>query len=437
MRARFHTLGCRLNEAETERWVARFQRGGIGLADSDEEADLVVVNTCAVTREAVRKSRQLLRRVQRANPDAKLVVSGCFATLEPEEVTEAADIALLVLNRDKDRLVEIALGQLGVVAPSGWRGEEAGGALIARGRQRAFVKVQDGCRHRCTFCIVNVARGAERSRPIGEIRAEVARLVGAGIREVALTGVHLGGYRTSGGGLPELIRVLLGETGIERLRIGALEPWALPGALWGLFADPRLMPHLHLPLQSGSDRVLRRMGRRGTTADFARLVEAGREAVPDLVVTSDIMAGFPGEEAADWAATLHFVGAVGLGDLHVFAYSPRIGTPAASWPDQVADDVKQARCRALRGLAAQLRANTLRRFVGRRVPVLVEGRGPASIAGHWSGYTPSYLPVRAPLRGEPAPVSQIVEVSLDGVADDGTALLGRLAVAMGHAPDRL
>ncbi|MBK1730671.1 tRNA (N(6)-L-threonylcarbamoyladenosine(37)-C(2))-methylthiotransferase MtaB [Thiococcus pfennigii] len=424
MRVQFHTLGCRLNEAEVERWAAQFQRRGVALAGADEGADLVVVNTCAVTQEAVRKSRHLLRRARRVNPAARLVVSGCYATLEPGALADLAEVDLLVTNRDKDRLVELALARLDLAGAAPTPADVAA-PLFARGRQRAFVKVQDGCRHRCTFCIVNVARGAERSRPIAEVCAEVAGLVAAGVHEVVLTGVHLGGYADAGGGdLADLVRALLAETAVARLRIGALEPWDLPDGLWGLFADPRLMPHLHLPLQSGSDRVLRRMARRGTTGDYARLVAAARAAVPDFVVTTDIIAGFPGEDAADWAATMDFVARVGFGDLHVFAYSPRAGTPAAGWPGQVDAAVRQARCRELGVLARALRAATLCRFVGRRVAVLVEARGPAAIPGHWSGYTPSYLPVRVAAGGAPVPVNRVVEVALVGITDEGAALVG-------------
>ncbi|AGA92108.1 MiaB-like tRNA modifying enzyme [Thioflavicoccus mobilis 8321] len=428
MRVRFHTLGCRLNEAEVERWAAEFQHRGVALAGAEEGADLVVVNTCAVTQEAVRKSRHLLRRARRANPKARLVISGCYATLSPDALADLPEIDLLVGNRDKDRLVEIATERLGLdptVRPT----VDVAAPLFARGRQRAFVKVQDGCRHRCTFCIVNVARGDERSRPVAEVCAEVARLVAAGVHEVVLTGVHLGGYADAGDGdLADLVRSLLAETEVARLRIGALEPWDLPDGLWPLFADPRLMPHLHLPLQSGSDRILRRMARRGTSGDYARLLATARAAVPDLVVTTDIIAGFPGEDAADWAATLDFVARAGFADLHVFAYSPRPGTPAAGWAGQVDGAVRQARCRELATLAGAMRAATLRRFVGRRVAVLVEARGPAAIPGHWSGYTPGYLPVRVATGDAPVPVNRIVEVDLVGVSDDGAALLGEVFV---------
>ena len=319
MRVRLETLGCRLNEAELETWARQFRERGYGIAAEGEPADLVVVNTCAVTGEAVRKSRQILRRVQRHNPAARLVVSGCLASLEAAAIAREPPVDLVVANRDKERLVEIAAQALALPSrpPTDLDGDA--GALFARGRQRAFVKVQDGCRHRCSFCIVTLARGEERSRPVGEVVAEINRLASGGVQEVVLTGVHLGGYGSDiASDLLALLRAVLGDTQVPRVRLGSLEPWEIPDGLWRLFADRRLMPHLHLPLQSGSDAVLRRMARRCRTRDFAALVATARERVPELNLTTDLIVGFPGETGAQWRETLDFVAAIGFGHVHAF-----------------------------------------------------------------------------------------------------------------------
>jgi threonylcarbamoyladenosine tRNA methylthiotransferase MtaB len=427
MRVQLQTLGCRLNEAEVEGWARQFLERGFRIAAADEPADLVVVNTCAVTQEAVRKSRKLLRRTQRENPLAKLVVSGCFASLEGELLAREPGIDLLVPNQDKDRLVEIAVQDLGIEQMPVAAMDPETSPLFTRGRQRAFVKVQDGCRYRCTFCIVTLARGEERSRSVAEIVADVNRLVSDGIQEVVLTGVHLGGYGSDiRSGLGDLIRAVLAHTDIPRLRLGSLEPWDLPEDMWELFGGARFMPHLHLPLQSGSDTVLRRMARRCKTDDFARLSAEARGQVPDLNMTTDIIVGFPGETESEWRETMAFVESVGFGHLHIFAYSPRTGTRAATLPNQVPTEVKRTRSRELHELGKRLEQRLLERFVGRRLPVLVEGRYRSEREADWFGYTPSYLPVRIAAPDAQTPVNRIVEVYMESVHEDGASLAGRI-----------
>jgi threonylcarbamoyladenosine tRNA methylthiotransferase MtaB len=425
MRVRLETLGCRLNEAELQTWARQFRQRGFHIAGPDEPADLVVVNTCAVTGEAARKSRQILRRARRGNPAARLVVSGCLASLGEGPVPGGGTVDLLVDNRDKDRLVEIAADAFGL--PTGSADEADPAALLfARGRQRAFVKVQDGCRHRCTFCIVTVARGEERTRPVGEVVEEVNALVAGGLQEVVLTGVHLGGYGSdSGGDLAQLLRAVLADTDVERVRMGSLEPWDIPRGLWDLFDDPRLMPHLHLPLQSGSDAVLRRMARRCRTADFAALVEAGRARVGDLNVTTDIIVGFPGETDAEFRETLDFVARIGFGHVHVFGYSARAGTKAAALPDQVDPEVRRTRGRALQDLAAAIKRDRLAAHTGRTFPVLLETRTKDGADREWLGYTPSYLPVRVIADTAEDLSGRILDSAILGLHADGEHLAGR------------
>ncbi len=425
MRIQLQTLGCRLNEAELETWSRQFQQRGFRITADGESADLVVVNTCAVTAEAVRKSRKLLRRTQRANPRAKLVVSGCFASLQGDALAREQGIDLLVPNQDKDQLVEITARELDLCTMPQTATEPGTNPLFARGRQRAFVKVQDGCRYRCTFCIVTLARGDERSRPITEILDQINQLAAEGIKEVVITGVHLGGYGSdTGSGLTELIQAILTDTDVPRVRMGSLEPWDLPEGFWQLFEDRRLMPHLHLPLQSGSDAVLRRMARRCRTDEFVRLATAARQQVPDFNLTTDIIVGFPGETQTEWQQTLSFVQSVGFGHLHVFPYSPRQGTKAAALGDQVPNEIKKERSRLMHDLGRRMKREVLERFAGRRMPVLVEGRYGGGRDGDWFGYTPNYLPVRLQTCETEEPVNQILEVALDGVQEEGECLLG-------------
>jgi len=376
MRVFLQALGCRLNEAELETWSRDCRTRGYTLTDRAEHADLVVINSCAVTGESVRKSRQLVRRAQRANPNAKLVLSGCYASLDasagaPDPLAELG-VDLVVPNSDKDRLVEIACRELDLPVMPETATQPGAQTLFQRGRQRAFIKVQDGCRYRCAFCIVTRARGEERSRSIDEIVAEIRRMQAAGIQEVVLAGVHLGGYGSDlGTGLASLIAGVLAETDIPRVRLGSLEPWELHDDFWELFDDRRLMPHLHLPIQSGADSVLRRMARRCRTAEYLGLVERARATVPGFNVTTDIIVGYPGETADEWAQTMAFVEAVGFGHIHIFAYSPRSGTKAAGLPDQLSRDIKRERSRQLHALAGRSRRQTLQESVGRRCEVLI------------------------------------------------------------------
>jgi threonylcarbamoyladenosine tRNA methylthiotransferase MtaB len=394
MQVHLKTLGCRLNEAELENWAQGFQRQGHRITREQHQADLIILNSCAVTEEAVRKSRQSLRRIHRDNPRAKLVVSGCYATLHHDEAAQLIGVDLVVDNQNKDRLVEIALRELNLDAMPIMAEEPGDVALFSRGRQRAFVKVQDGCRYRCTFCIVTEARGEEKSRPIADIVAEIDSLCQRGVQEAIITGVHLGGYGLdSGTHLGELIRAILEQTAIPRLRLGSLEPWDLPEGFFRLFENPRLMPHLHLPLQSGSDNVLRRMARRCKTQEFAAIAAEARARIPDLNLTTDIIVGFPGETEQEWEETLAFVERIAFGHIHIFSYSPRAGTKAATLPNQVPDVLKKNRSRELHVLAAKLRQQSFNAYLGREFAVLWEGHAQLLENGlqRVYGYTPNYL----------------------------------------------
>ncbi|MES9976029.1 MAG: tRNA (N(6)-L-threonylcarbamoyladenosine(37)-C(2))-methylthiotransferase MtaB [Candidatus Thiodiazotropha sp.] len=421
MRIHLMTLGCRLNEAEMETWSRDFQLLGHAMTKQVEEADLLVVNTCAVTEEAVRKSRKLLSRSSRQNPNARLVVSGCYASLNPDAAAEIEGVDLVINNQDKGRLVEIVSERLDLsVMPQSATEPDATG-LLSRGRQRAFIKVQDGCRYRCSFCIVTLARGEECSRPAAEIIAEINQLQNQGIQEAVLTGVHIGGYGADiDASIAELIRRILRETDIPRLRIGSIEPWDLPEDFWTLFDNPRFMPHLHLPLQSGSDSVLRRMARRCRRDEYRRLVDQAREHVPDINITTDIIVGFPGETEEEWQETLEFVEEIGFGDLHIFAYSPRQGTKAASLPGVLSRETKRQRSQALHQLGERLKRKALQHHLGHTLPILIEGGDEHG----WGGYTPNYLRVKATEPGGVDLKNRIVKVLISGIDEASLQLQG-------------
>jgi threonylcarbamoyladenosine tRNA methylthiotransferase MtaB len=384
-------LGCRLNEAEVESWARSFQAAGHRVVASPDRAQLLVVNTCAVTAEAARKSRKLVGGLHRRNPSARLVVTGCFAELEPQAAASLMGVDLVVSNRDKERLVARVSGELDLQAMPELASDPDGAHAFRSARTRAFVKVQDGCRNRCSFCVVTVARGEERSRTIEEIADEVRRLEDGGCREVVLCGVHLGGYGSDLGlDLVTLVERLLRATAIPRLRLSSLEPWDLPDGFGALWQEPRLLPHLHLPLQSGSDRILRRMARRCLTAGYARLVDQLRREVADLHITTDLIVGFPGESDADFAETLATAEAIGFAHVHVFPFSPRAGTRAAELSGRIPGDVIRSRSAALHQLAARMKAEHLGRAVGQTREVLWETR---SDEGRFAGYTDTYLKV--------------------------------------------
>lgn len=413
-------LGCRLNEAELLSWRRALSRAGHPLSPAANEADLIVLNTCAVTQEAVRKSKRQLRWLRRQAPDAKVVLTGCFATLEPDTAAALAGVDAVVPNTDKDALVPRIRALLGDdSAPAAHTEPEATG--LVRTHTRAFVKVQDGCRNRCTFCIVTVARGQERSRSIADVLDEVRALVEVGYQEIVLTGVHLGGYGSdTGETLASLVRAVLDEVGVERLRLGSLEPWDLPDGFFSLWSDPRLCPHLHLPLQSGCDATLKRMARRCPTARYRDLIARARAEIPRFNVTTDLIVGFPGETDAEFAQTEAFVREIGFGHLHVFSYSRREGTGAARMPGAVPKAVKRARAERMRALAREQTRAALLRAVGEQRAVLWdkrEGEVPGGV--RWSGYTPEYLRVAATAPAGAWLRNTVEAVQLDRVGEAG------------------
>jgi len=429
LKVHLKALGCRLNEAELEHWSQQFQASGHKICSDQDEPDLLVLNTCSVTAAAGRKSRQLIRRLHRDNPTAKLVITGCHASLNAEETADQLGVDLVVSNAQKDNLASIAQQELSLPSMPLSATEPGDIALYSRGRHRAFIKVQDGCRYRCTYCIVTLARGEERSQTITDIVADIRRFHDQGILEAVLTGVHIGGYGSdTGSSLSNLIQAILNDTDIPRLRLASVEPWDLPEDFFKLFNNPRLMPHMHLPLQSGSDSVLRRMARRCKTVNFSTLVDKAHDAVADFNITTDVIAGFPGETESEWEETMRFVEAQKFGRLHIFPFSSRQGTKAAGLPDQISKAVKRQRCKALASLDERARQRSMSRLLDTTQEVLWEKPSPAEADDRvtYSGYTPNYQRVQTTVSKDTRLEYRIAPVFLSDFDPQAQMLCGKI-----------
>jgi threonylcarbamoyladenosine tRNA methylthiotransferase MtaB len=391
------TIGCRLNQAEIESMALQFRAAGHEIAASAEGADLAVVNTCAVTTDAAADSRRKIRHLANAGVE-EIVATGCWTTLQPEQAAALPHVKRAIPNLRKDTLVAETLG----LPPSAVQPFDLEPIVRAplpglHHRTRAFVKVQDGCDNHCTFCITTLARGESRSRPLADVLRDIQSALLGGTQEIVLTGVHLGSWgQDLGFHLRDLVTAILHETDVPRLRLSSLEPWDLDEEFFSLWADPRLQPHLHLPLQSGCDSTLRRMARKTSTASFRDLVVAARRLIPDVAITTDLIAGFPGETADEFAATLDFVREMEFAGGHIFTYSPRPGTGAARLGGQVRPEVRKERNHILRAALDRAEQSYRQKFLGRTLPVLWES---VSELGEWGwqmeGLTGNYLRVSA------------------------------------------
>lgn len=412
MRIFLDQIGCRLNYGEMETLAGRLRAVGHQIIHAPEQAQVIVFNSCAVTADAVRGSRKQVRHLHKVNSTARIAVTGCWATLQPEEALALPGVALVADNQQKDllhTLLEPWSAELDDPADL-WRMQPAGTPFGKENevdprhcRTRAFIKVQDGCNNKCTFCIVTLARGDSRSRTLAAIVAEIQQLALDGVQEAVLTGVHLGSYGRDLAGvertdLKALVAAILTHTDIPRLRLSSLEPWELADGFFELWQQwpGRLCPHLHLPLQAGTDQQLRQMARRCTVSSFRRLVQEARAAIPDLIVTTDLIAGFPGETATDFQAGMAFVAEMCFAHAHIFPFSAREGTAAAKFANAVQTDVKKERARQLRTVVEQTGQQERQRFIGTERPVLWEGEG-QSLTDQpgrlWSGLTDNYLRV--------------------------------------------
>ncbi|HVP20501.1 MAG TPA: MiaB/RimO family radical SAM methylthiotransferase [Anaerolineaceae bacterium] len=411
------SIGCRLNQSEIEKIAAQFRSAGHILVGSPAEAELVVVNTCAVTVEAASDSRQKIRQARRAG-SADIVVTGCWSTLDaPAAAALPGVISVIPNTRKKDLVSEI------LKTPAAEMDLEPLARRPLPGihqRTRAFIKAQDGCNNHCTFCITRVARGGGQSQGEEEVIADVRTALAGGTKEIVLTGVHLGSWGhdfVPPSRLERLAQAILTEADPIRLRFSSLEPWDLKAEFFGLWQDPRVCRHLHLPLQSGCKNTLRRMARNVTPQGFAELVRQARQASPEMAITTDIIVGFPGETEEEYAESLAFVGQMEFSGGHVFNYSARPGTPAARYPNQVPPDIRRKRSAEMRAVLSKSALRFKQRFLGRKMGVLWESASAFSPQG-WKleGLTDNYLRVTA--FGGQNRWNEMDEVELVEIQDD-------------------
>lgn len=408
MKVALDTLGCKLNQAETERLARQLAEAGHCLVHSATEADVYILNTCTVTHSADSKSRHWLRLAHRRNPDARLVVTGCYAQSKPDELAQIEGVSLVVDNNEKPHLLELLQGSGCLVSSTSTSGNSP--AL----RTRAFIKIQDGCSHFCTYCIVPQVRGREKSQSADDIVAEVRQRVSEGYQEIVLTGTEIGAYQDNGTVLKSLLERILAETGVSRLRLSSLQPQEISLELLGLWRDSRLCPHFHLSLQSGSDRVLQRMKRAYSVSNFRRAVSLIRNMVPDAAITTDIIVGFPGETEDEFAESDDFCRELQFARIHVFPYSPRPGTEASQMSGQVGAKVKRERSQRMLVLAQESTDNFKRQFLGKVMTVLWETKSD----GIWSGLTGNYIKVHVKSDQDLANkilLTKLVETKGDGV----------------------
>lgn len=427
--AKLITMGCKVNQYDTQSMRETLVRNGYTIVDETNHADLYLINTCTVTNAADQKARQAIRKAIRQNPNAEILVTGCYAESDRKAIEKIAGVSVVFGNREKadfqtylDKLHADAPLQIQPIQHDAIREHArfSSGVSNAGQRTRALIKVQDGCSAFCTYCIIPYVRGRMTSRPLSDIADETYRIADSGIKEIVITGVHLGAYGQDSGrdkDIADIIEHIHEIEGIERIRFSSIEPMYFPDILSErMSALPKCMPHFHIPIQSGSDNVLRRMRRRYTTAQFAHLVENLRARFTDDVgITTDIMVGFPGETDSDFKDSLQFVEKIGFSQLHVFRYSPRKGTPAATYPDQVAPHISAERSSAMIKLGNQLNKMFRKRMLGKEKSVLVEEsrEGPNNFL---AGFTDNYL--RVLLDAPDSTINQILRVKLTTLDDE-------------------
>ncbi|MGA2111494.1 MAG: tRNA (N(6)-L-threonylcarbamoyladenosine(37)-C(2))-methylthiotransferase MtaB [Anaerolineales bacterium] len=419
-------VGCRLNQAEIEKLAAQFRSRGHEVVAQPQLADLAVINTCSVTREAEGDSRQKVRQIHSARADARIVLTGCWATVAPREAASLPGVAWVIPNERKDGLLDhIGMGSR-PADPVGTDSPLREPLPGTRHRTRAFLKIQDGCDSHCAFCLARQARGSNRSRPLAAIVREAQAAQSAGVQEIVLTGLALASYGRGSedqNGLRTLLVSLLSETDLPRIRLSSLEPWHVSPDLFDLWKNSRLCPHLHLPLQSGCARTLQRMGRPTTPTAFRELVMRARSAIPDVGLTSEIIVGFPGETEEDFEQSLGFIQSLGFARLHVFPFSPRPATSASRMDCQIPEADKRRRAARVRQVAEASSLEFRSQFIGREVQALWESSPHLGPGGwRWRGLTGNFLRVEA-ISQQPL-VNRITRVRLVSFTTEG--LFGQL-----------
>jgi len=410
----FATLGCKTNQFESAAMQEALQDAGYKIVRFEDGADLVIVNTCTVTGATDAQSRNLVRRARRVNAGCRVVVTGCYAQVDPDTLRDLPGVNLVIGNEEKQRLLDFLQQdhQSTLVEVSDIRQEESvclPPLTSFAGRSRAFVQVQNGCDAFCSYCIIPYARGSSRSAEENEILVQINGLVESGFWEIVLTGIHIGGYGVDlspGSSLNQLVKRIESESAIHRLRLGSIEPTELTDELLKTIATSMIVcPHLHIPLQAGNDLVLQRMGRTYNQDFFLRLIKKVRAVLPDAAICLDVITGFPGETDREFDDTYDFIASLPITDLHVFPYSKRPGTPAAAMSDQVPGNVSKARAEKLRSLAKIKYERFAEGFINQELEVIVET---GARKGLMKGFSRNYLDLRFP--GDQSLVGQCVKV---------------------------
>ncbi len=425
MKFQIMTLGCKVNQTESSGLAQMLCAKGYEETDSTESADFVIVNSCAVTAESVRKTKQQLRSIRRKNPGARLILTGCWPQAFPSDDFAGADFVTGTKNRDAiPEWISAQMPESGdtkVILP--YQKEDAFSPLPCADttRTRAFLKIQDGCNQFCSYCIIPYSRGRCRSMSPERLREEAASLAAQGFREIVLTGINLGFFGTdTGQSLYDAVRICAEQEQFCRVRLGSLEPERLDiRTLEQLASCEKFCPQFHLSLQSGSDTVLKRMNRRYTSGDFRALAEQIHALFPQAALTTDVIVGFPGESEAEFQETLDFVQEIGFAKVHVFPYSRREGTRAAAFPDQIPQTVKTARAAKLKAVADAIRRKHLSRFVGQTVSVLVEGEKEQNAQRYSQGHMPDGTLVKIfAENAEKGLQNSLICVTIEGYEDD-------------------
>src|SRR3989339_1144380 len=391
MKVSFKTLGCRLNQHETDAWLSACEGGGYKIVDFKKQADITVINTCTVTGQSDHKSRNTIHQAISTNPKAKIIVTGCMVGQYKEELEKIPGVTLVVDNKNKNAILEILEKKQTDVSevkiPSGVFNYQP---VQKSFHTRAAIKIQDGCDNFCTFCIIPQVRGRAVSRPVDEVIENIKKTIGHGFKEVVLTGVNIGRYYSNGTRFTQLLEKVLEIPGDFRVRISSLEPDGFGKDFIALFRHPKLTPHLHLCLQSGSDPVLLKMRRMYSTQNYLELIDQIKNSYPDFNLTTDIIVGFPGETDAHFKETLNIVKQIGFSHVHTFKYSVRTGTYAERMPNQVDELIKTQRSEKLRILSENNKMEYYQQFIGSTEKVLVE----KPISGNWYfGYGEHYIPI--------------------------------------------
>lgn len=416
MKIYLNAIGCRLNQSEIELIAARFRSAGCEIVSTVQDADIAIVNTCTVTAKADADSRKMIRKLARLH-DVNIIATGCYATIDPEALKVLPAVKKVIGNDQKDQIVDMVLGKDHGTDKVNLRREPIPGS---RKRTRAFIKIQDGCNNFCTFCITRIARGESVSRPAEEILEDIHCAVAGGVKEIVLTGVNLGSYGydflDASSSLVQLINAIFQKTSVDRIRLSSLEPWDVNEQLIDLFRDFRMCKHIHLPLQSGSDVILKKMGRNITTSAYRKIIYSLRKAIPTIAITTDIIVGFPGETDEFFSESMQYVEEMNFAGGHVFSFSPRPHTPAENFPGNVADFEKKIRSQKMRELIKKSATRYQEKFLGEHLKVLWERSRKINNGWFLSGLSDNYIRVTSFSNANR--YNQISEVKIEGLYDN-------------------